>query len=82
VEHLGPWGRDTQAGLWLGPRIAIAALAERALAQLEQEAGHEARLILTGGDAGEIAPFLTCAPALRPDLVLAGLYLLAQEVSR
>jgi type III pantothenate kinase len=57
--------------------LALAALADRSAAEGARCLGAEPRLVLTGGDAPLIAPHLTHAADLVPDLVLRGLAIVA-----
>lgn len=62
-------GRDTGAAIRNGTLLAATGLVERAMAC----APKAARLVLTGGDAAELAQLLSRPYELCPDLVLEGL---------
>lgn len=68
-------GRDTAQAIRLGALRATAGLVGAALAQLQREAGAPVRLVLTGGDAQRLLPYLGQPAEYRPTLVLDGLAL-------
>jgi len=57
--------------------LALAALADRALAEFAVATGGAPRLILTGGDAHVLEPYLSQPAELVPELVLTGLAIVA-----
>ena len=63
---------NTEDAVESGTTLAAVALIERALHELERRAGAPATLLLTGGGAPAIGPFLTAHHAVE-DLVLHGL---------
>ena len=67
------WGRDSGACLESGVLQMAAALIERAVRQAEQDLGVPPSLMLTGGDANAVSPWLSVRHATVPDLVLQGL---------
>lgn len=71
-DHSDVWAQDTGPAIAGASLQAPVALAERLMRQLEQRTGNPARLVLTGGDAERLAPFLPAAEH-HPDLVLQGL---------
>lgn len=74
----GGWGTDTGAAVAAGARRALAALIE-STSREPQVVG--ASIVLTGGDAERIAPWLGCRHRIDHDLVLRGAVALA-EASR
>lgn len=62
-------GRDTRTGIHAGTTEALLGLIERA----RRQAPADARLVLTGGDASQLATVLDGRYELCPDLVLEGL---------
>ncbi len=68
-----PWGKDTESAIALGSLQAVAATAERLYGHLATVAGETPWVVLTGGDAGRIKPYLSCPCVMIPDLVLRGL---------
>ena len=68
---------NTKDAIELGCVLAVAALVDRVVGDLEQETGVVPKLLLTGGAAGEIEPLLVSAAVLVPDLVLHGLAIMA-----
>ena len=62
-------GDDTQAAIQAGTTVALLGLIERACRQ----APPNARLLLTGGDAEQLASLMAAPYELCPDLVLEGL---------
>lgn len=74
-----PWTADTGPAIISASLHAPAALAERLRESLYQETGVPPRLILTGGDAEQLAPLLSEPLQLHPELVLVGLARFAQS---
>lgn len=68
----------TEDGLESGCWHAVAALVDRAWRRLAQRLGAVPRLLLTGGDAAQLAPLLETANEQAVDLVLEGLWHLAR----
>lgn len=64
---------NTRDAIERGARVALAALADRAVDELTRLAGARAVLLVTGGAAAEVAPYLRTPARLEPDLVLQGL---------
>jgi type III pantothenate kinase len=68
---------NTRDAIERGAVVALAALADRSVDELAQLAGTRPLLLLTGGAAGLVAPYLRTPARHEPDLVLQGLALLA-----
>jgi len=64
---------NTRDAIEQGCLISLAGLVANAQRRLEARAGRAPRLILTGGAAHVLAPWLTQLPEFIPDLVLQGL---------
>jgi type III pantothenate kinase len=64
---------NTRDAIEQGCLISLAGLVANAQRRLEARAGRAPRLILTGGGAQVLAPWLTQPPEFIPDLVLQGL---------
>jgi type III pantothenate kinase len=75
----GIYGINTAGAVEHGIALAVATLAERVAEELERAATVPPRILLTGGDAQRLKPYLRRAAELVPDLVLAGLAVLAHE---
>jgi type III pantothenate kinase len=71
----GAWGTDTAGCVAGGLRRALASLIDGAAAEL---APTGAKLVLTGGDADRVAPWVGTAHRIDHDLVLRGAALLAE----
>ncbi|HEX9208295.1 MAG TPA: type III pantothenate kinase [Steroidobacteraceae bacterium] len=69
---------NTREAIERGCRIALAALVDRAHGDLARATGAPPALVLTGGAAAEIQPWIAAPVRLVPDLVLRGLAWLAQ----
>ena len=76
------FGRSTRAGLLGGSTMACAALIERALTEARRELQARPLLLLSGGGAAQVAPFLSVPHRRVEGLVLHGLALLARLDSR
>lgn len=74
-----PWATDTGPAIVAASLQAPAALAEHLRDNLRQETGMLPRLILTGGDAEQLAPLLSEPLQRQPELVLLGLARVAQH---
>ena len=70
--------RDTAAAIANGARQAAAGLVERAFRDTARRLGVAPRLLLTGGDAPVIGADLEISHDIKPQLVLEGLYVIAQ----
>jgi type III pantothenate kinase len=57
--------------------VTLAAVADRSVAELGARIGAPPRVLLTGGDAGLLEPYLASAVEVVPDLVLTGLAIVA-----
>ena len=75
----GSWGKDTPAAVAAGARRALAALIVSAV---REPAVVGATLVLTGGDAERVAPWLGCHHRIDHDLVLSGAVALAEASGR
>jgi len=71
------FANNTRDAIERGAVVALASLADRSVADLAQLSGAPAVLIVTGGAASLVMPFLRCTPRHVPDLVLQGLAVLA-----
>ncbi len=78
LSSKGRLGRETSQAIGLGIRHAAAGLIERVMEDMATELP-DLRLILTGGDAGDVAAFLRKAFIAAPELVLQGLAVVSQE---
>lgn len=67
------WATDTTTAVAAGSLGAIGALATRLYDRLCAETGSVPRLLLTGGDAERLCPYLDRPYRVQPDLVLRGL---------
>jgi type III pantothenate kinase len=72
-----PLADNTRDAIERGCRLAVAALIDRGVADVEARLGAQATLLLTGGAAGAVAPLLRSPATPVPDLVLRGLAVLA-----
>ncbi len=73
----GPCGRTTGEAVGAGLMVGTAGAIERLVHDQEVIVGVGALLILTGGDALRISPYLTCPYEHRPHLTLEGLAVMA-----
>ncbi len=69
---LGMFARNTAAAVREGAQNAVVGAVDRAIQTLRSNA-HDAKIVLTGGDASRILNALIEAPVHRPHLVLEGL---------
>lgn len=69
-------GRTTNEAVGRGSLFAIAAAIDRAVSIVAAASG-EPVLLMTGGDADRILPWLECPATIRPELVLEGLLIVA-----
>lgn len=68
------WGKETGEAVSHGVLLGLAALVDRALIELQRGVGDTCRLVLTGGDAGRIAPVLQSAnPVVDQDILFRGM---------
>lgn len=72
-----PFARSTREALEAGARHAVAALVDRACLAARERTGRRPLLLLTGGAAGAVAPWVHAPHTVTPDLVLRGLAALA-----
>jgi type III pantothenate kinase len=68
---------NTRDAIERGSRVTLAALVDRAVAELAHRAAGPATLVVTGGAAAEIAPYVLAPLEFVPDLVLYGVSRLA-----
>jgi len=73
------YGRDTGAAIHLGSRRALLGMLEQALSQYRRETGVAPHVLVSGGDAPQLLPYLQQPYEWRPALVLEGLAQLAEE---
>jgi type III pantothenate kinase len=78
---IGMLGRDTNTAVSHGSLLAIASAVDRTVTMAAAEFGQMPQLLLTGGDAERVAPWLQCAASIEPDLVLRGLLKVAAQAS-
>jgi type III pantothenate kinase len=71
---------NTHDAIERGCRVALAALVDRSVAELQRQAGAAPQLIVTGGACGEVLPYVVSGSLCMPDLVLQGLAVVAQTV--
>jgi type III pantothenate kinase len=69
---------DTGAAVSSGAAHALAALIERAAAELARRTREQGQVVLTGGDAETIRSLISVAGIVDPDLVLRGLVVYAR----
>ena len=68
---------NTRDAIERGCCVAIAALIDRSIAELASRLGEQPVLLLTGGAAGRVLPYVETPAEVLPDLVLRGLAVLA-----
>ena len=68
----------TRDAIQRGCCVAIAALIDRSVAELADRVGAQPGLLLTGGAAGRVLPYVRTPGEVVPDLVLRGLAVLAE----
>jgi type III pantothenate kinase len=72
-------GTSTDEGVGKGSMLAIAAALDRAVAVVASATSETPHVILTGGDADELAPWLESEVRFSADLVLTGLAYIARH---
>lgn len=72
-------GASTEEAVARGAMLALAAGIDRAVRDTSAADGHEATVLLTGGDAERLLPWLETKAHFRADLVLAGLAFVARH---
>jgi len=77
ASHAETFADNTRDAIERGCRVALAAWLERGVADAERLLGGEVRLLVTGGAAVEVLPYLVAASEAVPDLVLRGLAVVA-----
>ena len=77
----GLYGINTAGAIESGIHLALSALTERACEDLVERSGGPVRLLLTGGDALHLKNTLRRPVEIVPDLVLAGLAIVAKEAA-
>jgi type III pantothenate kinase len=70
-------GRSTAEAVAHGAGLAVAAAIDRAVGIVQTRLGGTVELLVTGGDAGRLAPWLESEAIIRADLVLEGLAIVA-----
>jgi type III pantothenate kinase len=75
------FARSTREALQAGARHAVAAAIDRARLEARAVTGAAPLLLLTGGAAGEVRPYVVAVHTVIPDLVLRGLAALAAPLS-
>lgn len=78
----GLFGVNTAGAIEEGIALALAALADRAIEAIRAHDQRDPRVFLTGGDAARLAPRLRATATIVPDLVLAGLAIVARGSER
>ena len=73
-----PLADNTRDAIERGCRLAVAAMIDRSVADVESRLGSPPLLLLTGGAAAAVLPLLRSPATLVPDLVLRGLAVLAR----
>jgi type III pantothenate kinase len=73
-------GTSTAEAVGHGSRFAISAAIDRAVRIVATGTGSEPALLVTGGDAGALKPWLESRATVEPDLVLEGLRIVATAV--
>lgn len=79
--EVNPFATSTEDGIESGCTLAGVALIERSRAQLAERLGQSVQLVVSGGGAQVLRPFLALH-VHRPDLVLEGMALWADAVER
>jgi type III pantothenate kinase len=77
VSGGAPLADNTRDAIERGCRLAVAAMIDRGVGDVESRLGAPPALLLTGGAAPSVVPLLRSRAMLVPDLVLRGLALLA-----
>ncbi len=77
---LAALGRDTAGAVGFGSLFAIGAAIDRAVRIVAEGCEAEPDLLLAGGDAELLAPWLRTSAAIEPDLVLHGLAIVATAI--
>ncbi|MEZ5500466.1 MAG: type III pantothenate kinase [Steroidobacteraceae bacterium] len=75
------WGRDTATAIDRGAHLALVALIERCHQNALRDLGQRPRVVLTGGDSGELQVLLSLDTQRVEDLVLRGLLVLATRAN-
>lgn len=76
------WGRDTVSAVANGVTLAMASLVDRSLVELTKCGDDTCRLVITGGDADLLAPYLKGVSILDPDLLFRGMLVAMSETDR
>lgn len=74
------WGTHTSAAVINGALLATVGAIERAVEQFLVQQGRAPRLVLTGGDAPLISPWLSGQHTMDPELLLTGLQRYFQRI--
>ncbi len=78
----GLFARSTRAAINQGAVRAAAAFIDRAVVEAHRELNQTPLVLLTGGGADRVQPFLRCRVVRMPDLVLHGLAVWARSAER
>lgn len=70
---LTPLGKDTKGNILSGIIYGTAGAVERIIAEVEEPGGESFKVVITGGNAELVAPFLKRGAYQEPNLVLKGL---------
>lgn len=81
TSELTVFARDTETAIGAGTLLGAVGMVEQIFGRMARELG-AMELILTGGDASQLAAHLRPPFVLEPNLVLSGLHKLAAEASR
>ena len=79
VGEVAAFADNTREAIERGCRVALAALVDRAHADLVRTSGASAALLVTGGAAGTVLPYVLAAVEHVPDLVLQGVANLTRD---
>jgi len=80
AEGLALLGTSTTAAVANGAMVGIAAGLDRAVAEVSDALGASMTVVLTGGGASTLKPWLKTAVSYRPDFMLEGLARIAAEL--
>ena len=78
-QFAAPFARGTADAVHGGAIYTVAAAIDHIVVDMGVAAGTRPEVIITGGDAEQIQPLLSCSARHEPDLVLKGLAILAGE---
>jgi type III pantothenate kinase len=72
-------GKDTASSITSGVAYGTAGAVEKLIKMMEKELKYKLQLVLTGGDAPFISPYISRSSKLRPNLTFEGLRLIYLE---